>query len=92
MTSNTSGPIRSQKIFSLNLKVETVSLYLLCCAVADTGSEITEEILLDKWTGSPISLTRELDFLVGRNILDRKESGGNTTYRIMDEKNWADPS
>jgi hypothetical protein len=88
MTSNHIGPSRSQKIFSMNLEVETVSLYLLCCAVADTGSEITKETLMDKWNGSAEALTRELDFLVEKKILGREESDGITAYRIFDEKKW----
>ena len=38
MNNNSVGPAMSQKIFSMNLGVETVSLYLLCCAVADAGA------------------------------------------------------
>lgn len=91
MHHNSTGPAMSQKIFSMNLEVETVSLYLLCCAVADGGAGITRTILQEKWNGDQITLERELSRLIDRNILDRDaeaEEGGETVYRVVDEKKW----
>jgi hypothetical protein len=62
----------SQKIFSMNLHVETVSLYLLCCAVADTGTAITQTTLGDKWNGTARGLESEIDPLEEMNILAGK--------------------
>ena len=56
----------NQKIFSMNLDVETVSLYLLCCAVADTGQKITLSMLHEKWNGDQSALERELERLKKR--------------------------
>lgn len=80
----------SQKIFSMNLKVETVSLYLLCCAVADTGTAVTQTTLQDKWNGSRSALESELIRLQKKNILCREENetGGEPVYQMVDEKKW----
>lgn len=90
MSSHPMGPSMSQKIFSMNLGVETVSLYLLCCAVADAGAAITGTALQDKWNGSRTALERELHRLVNRNILrrDDAETHGETIYRMVDERRW----
>lgn len=81
----------SQKIFSMNLGVETVSLYLLCCAVADTGTAITETTLQEKWNGSRSSLKRELQRLEEKKVLCRKntESDGEPVYQMGHEKKWS---
>ena len=84
-------PAMNQKIFSMHLDVETVSLYLLCCAVADAGAPITRSTLQEKWNGSRASLERGLDGLLSRNILCRDETsdGEEVAYRVEDEKKWA---
>ena len=69
MNSNSVGPAMRQKIFSMNLGVETVSLYLLCCAVADAGAAITRTTLEGKWNGNRTTLEQELRRLESRNIL-----------------------
>ncbi len=80
----------SQKIFSMNLGVEAVSLYLLCCAVADTGASITRTTLQDKWNGSQSGLEGELRRLEEKNILCREAPGSEEApiYRMVDEKRW----
>lgn len=80
----------NQKIFTMNLSVEAVSLYLLCCAVADSGSVITANTLRDKWNGSPAALERELDNLEQRHIVGRDDSSAQDapTYLLMAEKYW----
>jgi hypothetical protein len=80
----------NQKIFSMSLGVETVSLYLLCCAVADAGAAITPTILMDKWNGDRSALERELLNLEKRNILCRADAEvkNDPVYRIVDEKKW----
>ena len=93
MNSHPGGRSMSQKIFSMNLGVETVSLYLLCCAVADAGAPLTQTILADKWNGDQTSLERELDRLEDKNILCRIDKKGQQepTYEIVDEKKWREP-
>lgn len=90
MNGNSAGPAMSQKIFSMNLDVETVSLYLLCCAVADADATITRTTLQDKWNGSLTTLERELHRLEERNILcrDDKAAQGEPVFRMEDEKRW----
>jgi predicted transcriptional regulator len=86
-----SGPTMRQKIFSLNLDVETVSLYLLCCAVADAGAAVTVEALADKWNGDQVSLKRELNRLEQKNIIRRKqaETGTPAQYQMVDDDQWS---
>jgi hypothetical protein len=90
MNRNSAGPIMSQKIFSMNLGVETVSLYLLCCAVTDAGAAITRTTLQEKWNSPRTSLEQELGRLEGRNILSRDHTPvqGEPVYRLVDEKQW----
>ena len=80
----------SQKIFSMKLGVETVSLYLLCCAVADAGAAITRSTLQEKWNGNKTALERELRRLEDRNILssDDEEVHGERVYRMVEERRW----
>lgn len=90
MNSNSVGPAMRQKIFSMKLGVETVSLYLLCCAVADAGAAITRATLEGKWNGNRATLEQELRRLESRNILSSEgdDSQGEPVYRMVDEKKW----
>ena len=90
MNPNSVTPAMSQKIFSMKLGVETVSLYLLCCAVADAGAAITRSTLQEKWNGNKTALERELRRLEDRNILssDDEEVPGERVYRMVEEKRW----
>ncbi len=83
-------PNMCQRIFSMDLSVEAVSVYLLCCAIADAGGTITRTALQDKWNGESDVLIRELDDLEGKRILCREASDGQaeSVYRLMDEKHW----
>jgi hypothetical protein len=79
-----------QRIFSMGLTVEAVSVYLLCCAIVDAGGTITRTALQDKWNGRSDALDRELGLLEDRQILGRESSGGQAVaaYRLTDEKHW----
>jgi hypothetical protein len=90
MNSNSVGPAMSQKIFSMDLDVETVSLYLLCWAIADAGAAVTQTSLLEKWNGNLTALEQALRQLEGKNILGRdgEDARGEPVYRIMEEKQW----
>ena len=90
MPDNTDGPAMRQKIFSMGLDIETVSLYLLCCAVVDTGAAITRTLLREKWNGTQEELNRQIDRLEEMNILDRKgrTGDGESVFVVTDEKKW----
>ena len=83
-------PSMQQKIFDLRLPVETVSLYLLCCALADAGAPVSTRNLLAKWNAGQDALMRGLDTLVAKNILNRRISDqqGNVIYTIRDIDQW----
>jgi hypothetical protein len=83
-------PAMRQKIFSMNLDVETVSLYLLCCALADAGAAITIRALEDRWSGTRAELDRELQRLEERNIIRKDEAAPPEVpgYRIVDDRKW----
>jgi predicted HTH transcriptional regulator len=90
MNHDSTKPAMSQKIFSMNLDVEAVSLYLLCCAVVDAGTAITRTLLREKWNGTQEELNRQIDRLEEMNILVRKGRTGNgeSVFVVADEKKW----
>lgn len=80
----------NQKIFKLNLSVETISAYLLCCSIVDLGQTITTKHLLEIWNGSEEDLAKALSELEDRNIIqkiisDREEK---SIYKLNIEKDW----
>ena len=79
-----------QKIFDLNLPMETVSLYLLCCALVDADAPVSTRNLLNKWNGDQGELMQGLSTLVKKNILSQKLSDqeGNAIYHILDPDQW----
>ena len=83
-------PSMQQKIFDLQLPMETVSLYLLCCALTDAGTPVSNRNLLAKWNAGPDALKHGLDILVKRNILSRNlaDPQGNAIYRLVDTDQW----
>ncbi|MFO7497507.1 MAG: hypothetical protein R6X05_17925 [Desulfobacterales bacterium] len=80
-------PSMNQKIFALGLPVETVSLYLLCCALADQGTVISEANLQKVWTDSPQRLTRSLAELTARKII---EALAADAFRVNPPDRWQD--
>jgi len=80
----------SQRIFAMDLPVEAVSLYLLCCALADAGTPITREALSDRWNGSDETLDREIASLEKRNVIGRNDADASApaSYRLMDDRTW----
>lgn len=79
----------NQQIFQLGLTVETISAYLLCCALADEGRPLTRSDLLQVWTASPEALDRALAQLVGRAILEPADRQG--AYRLLPASAWRRP-
>jgi hypothetical protein len=56
-------------IFDLEISVEATSLYILLCALMDSGQAPTLENALQKWTGSEKSLLSAARELIERCIL-----------------------
>ena len=79
-----------QKIFNIGLSVETVSLYLLCCGLADAGSTISKKNILEIWNSSEEELRDSLQKLEEKNILLKILSDGkeNDIYKLVDVKQW----
>jgi hypothetical protein len=68
---NDNAAAMNQMIFKIGLPVGTVSVYLLCCSLADAGKRITTGNLLEIWNGTKEALNESLtDFrpvVNGRN-------------------------
>ena len=79
-----------QKIFNIGLSVEIVSLYLLCCGLADAGSAISKKNILEIWNSSEEELRDSLQKLEEKNILLKILSDGkeNDIYKLADVKQW----
>jgi hypothetical protein len=80
----------SQRIFKIGLPVEMVSIYLLCCGLADAGKDITTEHLFEIWNGTKDALNKGLKGLEEKNILiriisDRQE---RHIYKLTPDSNW----
>ena len=90
MSSQNQTPAMSQKIFKLGLSVETVSIYLICCSLADTDETISTKKLSEMWNSARASLLKGLEDLETRNILRRiiSDRAGNNVYKLLDVKNW----
>ena len=90
MSSQNQTPAMNQKIFKLGLLVETVSVYLICCSLADTDTTISTKKLSEMWNSTRASLLEGLEDLETRNILRRiiSDRAGNNVYKLLDVKNW----
>jgi hypothetical protein len=90
MNSQNQTPAMNQKIFKLGLSVETVSVYLMCCSLADTDTTISTKKLTEMWNSTRASLLEALKDLETRNILRRiiSDRAGNNVYKLLDVKNW----
>lgn len=86
------GPTKAvnQKIFSLGLSVETISLYLLCCGMTGSGMPITRQGLLQKWNSSQDALARSLGELESMSILQSQspEMVDATVYVLTGDEIW----
>ena len=84
-------PSMSQNIFDLNLPVETVSLYLLCCGLADAGRKISVHSIKTVWNGSDEALKNSLNTLEKRNIIQKikPDDAANNVYCLVSDEQWA---
>lgn len=90
MSPNKKPPFMNQMIFDLDLPVETISVYLLCCSLADSEQAITTKNIQKIRNGSADALTAGIDDLEKINILvkiisDRKD---NNVYQLENVENW----
>lgn len=90
MNSQNRTPAMNQKIFNLGLSVETVSVYLICCSLADTDTTISTNKLSEMWNSTRAPLLEGLKDLETSNILRRiiSDGAGNIVYKLSDVKNW----
>ena len=74
-----------QKIFSLGLSVECVSLYLLCYGIAAAGLSVTDDTIKERWNSSSANLEQCLQIMLKRNILAGPFAG---EYRVLPASEW----
>ncbi|MDH4205068.1 MAG: hypothetical protein OEV45_06035 [Desulfobacteraceae bacterium] len=90
MDSQNQTPAMNQEIFNLDLSVETVSVYLICCNLSDNNTVISTKNLSSMWNGTEALLIEGLKDLEEMNILRRIISDGEekNIYQLSDVKDW----
>ena len=90
MDSQNQTPAMNQEIFNLDLSVETVSVYLICCNLSDNNTVISTKNLSSMWNGTETLLIEGLKDLEERNILRKIISDGEekNIYQLSDVKDW----
>ena len=90
MDSQNQTPAMNQEIFSLDLSVETVSVYLICCNLSDNKTAISTKNLSSMWNGTEALLIEGLKDLEERNILRKIISDGEekNIYQLSNIKDW----
>jgi hypothetical protein len=90
MDSQNQTPAMNQEIFNLDLSVETVSVYLICCNLSDNNTAISTKNLSSMWNGTEVLLIEGLKDLEERNILRKIISDGEekNIYQLSDVKDW----
>jgi hypothetical protein len=80
----------NQKIFQMGLSTETVSLYLLCCGLADSGATLSVKNLIEIWNASPEAMNESFIELEERGIVLKIISDGkaNHIYKLTDVEDW----
>jgi hypothetical protein len=93
MDSSHRPPTREQQIFNLGLGVETVSLYLLCCGLADAGQPLCLETIAPAWNLDRKALIANLDILISRGILtaDGEPADIATRFQLRPASRWISP-
>ena len=90
MDSQNQTPAMNQEIFNLDLSVETVSVYLICCNLSDNNTVISTKNLSSMWNGTEALLIEGLKDLEERNVLRKIISDGEekNIYQLLDVKDW----
>ena len=80
----------NQKIFKMNLSVETISVYLLCCSLVDSGSAVSTKNLLGVWNSTEAALRESLEILEQHKILIRiiSDRADASVYRLAPPDQW----
>jgi hypothetical protein len=83
-------PAMNQKIFTLGLSVETISVYLMCCNLRDNDTTISTKNLSSMWNGKETSLIQGLKDLEERNILRKiiSDKEENDIYQLSHVEKW----
>jgi hypothetical protein len=94
MDSSHRPPTREQQIFNLGLGVETVSLYLLCCGLADAGQPLCLDTITPAWNLDRTALIKSLDVLVRHGILaaDGAPDDAATRFQLRAANRWILPA
>jgi hypothetical protein len=80
-----------QKIFEIGLPMEAVSLYLLCCGLADAETTVTNQNLMKIWNSTPEALSENLNILESRQIIRKVVSTGEdgiAAFRVNNPGDW----
>lgn len=90
MDSQNQIPAMNQEIFNLDLTVETISVYLICCNLSDNNTVISTKNLSGMWNGTEELLLEGLKDLEERNILRKiiSDNDEQNIYRLIDVKKW----
>jgi len=81
----------NQRIFKLGLSVETISLYLLCCGIMESGMPISHRNLVQKWNSTEEALDRSLGELESMNILRTNSEMPDVApvYILTPDEDWS---
>jgi hypothetical protein len=90
MDSQKQTPAMNQKIFTLGLSVETISVYLMCCNLRDNDTAISTKNLSSIWNGEEALLFEGLRDLEERNILRKiiSDKEENNIYQLSHVEKW----
>ncbi len=80
----------NQKIFTLGLSVETISVYLICCTLRDNDATISTKNLTGMWNGKEAMLFEGLKDLEDRNIIRKiiSDNEENEIYQLSHVEKW----
>ncbi len=83
------SPTMNQQIFNTGLKMEAISLYLLCCGLVDAGLAASLERIRERWNSSEDALETSLEELVEKRILqkDANEADGDI-FLVAQPHEW----
>ncbi|GAB6097316.1 hypothetical protein JCM14469_35700 [Desulfatiferula olefinivorans] len=79
--------LMDQRIFTLGLPVETVSVYLLCTGLADADRPLTIDTLRSAWNGSDDVLLEALSVLGEKSIVTVSDHTSGE-YRVQPSRRW----
>ncbi len=79
-----------QKIFDLDLSIETTSLYLLIEGFSGDKSNVSTQQLLQVWNSTEALFKKGLEELEERNIITRvmADTRRNGYYRLVNNNRW----